>query len=63
MFRFNQKNRRKHYELRADNHNIRIPLKFNGKSVELNGQALDKGQYTLHTEEQKVRDHIWVMVV
>lgn len=63
MFRFKQKNKKKHYELRADDHNIRIPLTFNGKSAELNSQALGRGQYTLHTEEQKERDHIWVMVM
>lgn len=65
MFRFNsnQKPRRKYYELKANEDHVRIPLKFNGKSVELNSKALDKGQYILHTEERKERDHIWVMVL
>ncbi len=63
MFRFNQKSKKKHYELRSDDHHIRIPLTFNGKSAELNSQALGKGQYTLHTAEQKERNHIWVMVM
>ena len=65
MFRFksNQKARRKYYELKANDNHVRIPLKFNGKSVELNSQALDKGQYILQTEEQRERDHIWVMVL
>lgn len=63
MFRFQKKTKRKHFELRAEDNHVRIPLKFNGKSVELNSQALDKGQYTLHTEEHKVRDQIWVMVL
>lgn len=63
MFRFNQKSKKKHYELRSNDHHILIPLTFNGKSAELNSQALGRGQYTLHTEEQKIRDHIWVMVM
>ena len=47
MFRIKKKDNKKQYELRTNDQSVRIPLAFNGKSVELNSQALGKGEYTL----------------
>lgn len=47
MFRFKPKHKKKQYELRSDDQSVQIPLTFHGKSVELNRQALGKGEYTL----------------
>ena len=63
MFRIKQKIKRKQYELRTNDQSVRIPLIFNGKSVELNSQALGKGEYTLCTEDKEQLRRIPVMVL
>ena len=52
MFRFKSKRTKKQYELRSDDQTVQIPLTFHGKSVELNRQALDKGKYTLYSDDK-----------
>lgn len=63
MFKFKQQSKKKQYVLQSENHSVKIPLTFNGKSVELNSNELNKGSYTLCTEEQKRRSRIPVMVL
>lgn len=63
MFKFKQQRKRKQYILQSEDHSVQIPLTFHGRSVELNSHVLNKGSYTLCTEEQKQRSHIPVMVL
>jgi|GEM_PF-4559974 len=55
MFRKNQRTIKKNFTLKREDKRVRLPLTFHGKNVEINSTQLEKGKYTLLSEEVEER--------